>query len=171
MPDSNPRLLTRQGAEGFRSIAANEGPRGLWRGTSLALFGVTNGAIQFMAYEKMKDWAFARRRAQYAQTGRAWTVNDDRLVSRPGGHASSAANFATQSNTAYSIMSSISKLGALALTYPYQVVRSRIQASPFGIPIPRIVLERYAAANIHISPHSARSGAFCDLLRLFQGAC
>jgi hypothetical protein len=35
-----------------------------------------------------------------------------------------------QSNTAYSVMSGGSKLAALSLTYPYQVVRSRIQVRP-----------------------------------------
>jgi hypothetical protein len=71
IPAHSPQL------EGFSSIARNEGIRGLWRGTLLGLFGVTNGAIQFMAYEKMKDWAFARRRVQAAKTGKE---PDDKLV-------------------------------------------------------------------------------------------
>ena len=37
----------------------------------------------------------------------------------------------TQSNTAYTVMSGASKLFALAITYPYQVIRSRLQVGPF----------------------------------------
>ena len=37
------------------------------------------------------------------------------------------SSFFLQSNFAYTVMSITSKLAALALTYPYQVVRSRIQ--------------------------------------------
>ncbi|KAH8978824.1 mitochondrial carrier domain-containing protein [Lactarius akahatsu] len=47
---------------GFRAIFSDEGWAGLYRGTSLALVGVSNGAPQFMAYEKMKSWAFERKR-------------------------------------------------------------------------------------------------------------
>jgi len=95
---------------GFRAIFRDEGLGGLYRGTSLALFGVSNGALQFMGYEKMKNWAFERKRRRVAKLGRAWTTDDDKL-----------------SNTAYTIMSGASKLGALCATYPYQVIRSRIQ--------------------------------------------
>jgi solute carrier family 25 folate transporter 32 len=49
-------------ADGLASIYRTEGVRGLYLGTTLALFGVLNGAIQFMAYEEMKKWAFERRR-------------------------------------------------------------------------------------------------------------
>jgi solute carrier family 25 folate transporter 32 len=54
---------------------------GLWRGTSLALFGVSNGAIQFMAYEEMKRWGFERKRNQFAKKGRTMSPEDDKLVS------------------------------------------------------------------------------------------
>ncbi|KIY52577.1 mitochondrial FAD carrier protein [Fistulina hepatica ATCC 64428] len=95
---------------GLSTIYRTEGIQGLFRGTSLALFGVSNGAIQFMLYEEMKQWGFARKRRQYAAAGIPWTPEVDKL-----------------SNTAYTIMSGTSKLGALTLTYPYQVIRSRIQ--------------------------------------------
>ena len=65
---------------GFRAIFHDEGWRGLYRGTSLALFGVSNGALQFMGYEKMKGWAFERKRRRVAKLGRAWTTDDEKLV-------------------------------------------------------------------------------------------
>jgi solute carrier family 25 folate transporter 32 len=65
---------------GSRAIYREEGLRGLWRGTSLALVGVSNGALQFMAYEKMKSWAFERRRRRLDKLGRAWTMEDEKLV-------------------------------------------------------------------------------------------
>jgi solute carrier family 25 folate transporter 32 len=65
---------------GTRAIFRDEGLRGLYRGTSLALVGVGNGALQFVAYEKMKLWAFERRRRRLEKLGRAWTMDDDKLV-------------------------------------------------------------------------------------------
>lgn len=67
-------------AGGFSAIYHGEGWRGLYRGTSLALFGVSNGALQFMGYEKMKGWGFERKRRRFAKQGRAWTTEDDKLV-------------------------------------------------------------------------------------------
>ncbi|TFK43089.1 mitochondrial carrier domain-containing protein [Crucibulum laeve] len=96
--------------DGITTIVRTEGVSGLFRGTSLALFGVSNGAIQFMAYEKMKKWGFDRKRKQFEKTGREWTPQADKL-----------------SNLSYTVMSISSKLMALSITYPYQVVRSRIQ--------------------------------------------
>ncbi|OSX60487.1 hypothetical protein POSPLADRAFT_1148334 [Postia placenta MAD-698-R-SB12] len=95
---------------GLTSIYRTEGLPGLYRGTTLALFGVSNGAIQFMAYEEMKRWGFERKRRQFTKEGKDYKPEDDKL-----------------SNTSYTIMSGASKLWALALTYPYQVIRSRIQ--------------------------------------------
>jgi len=67
-------------AGGFRAIFRDEGWAGLYRGTLLALVGVGNGALQFMAYEKMKNWAFERKQRRVAKLGRAWTTDDDKLV-------------------------------------------------------------------------------------------
>jgi solute carrier family 25 folate transporter 32 len=65
---------------GFRAIYLDEGWRGLYRGTTLALVGVSNGALQFMGYEKMKSWAFERKRRRFTKVGREWTMQDDKLV-------------------------------------------------------------------------------------------
>jgi len=45
--------------------------------------GVSYGALQFTVYEKMKSWAFERKRRQSAKLGREWTVQDDKLVRCP----------------------------------------------------------------------------------------
>src|SRR6266702_5337354 len=56
-------LLTSVGpACGFRVIFRDEGWGGLYRGTLLALVGVSNGALQFMVYKQMKSWAFELER-------------------------------------------------------------------------------------------------------------
>lgn len=68
-------------ADGLSSIYRAEGLHGLYRGTSLALFGVSNGALQFMCYEELKRWGFARKRKQFAKAGKEYTHADDKLVS------------------------------------------------------------------------------------------
>lgn len=68
-------------SDGFKSIYRDEGVKGLYRGTTLALVGVSNGAIQFMGYEKMKVWGFAQKRKRFATQGREFRTEDDKLVS------------------------------------------------------------------------------------------
>ncbi|TKY88240.1 hypothetical protein EX895_002950 [Sporisorium graminicola] len=95
---------------GLVSIYRTEGIRGLYKGAGLALFGVSNGAIQFMAYEELKKWrtSVATRKLQ-ASAGQVDT------------------SMIKLSNAEYIVMSGVSKVAAILLTYPYQVVRSRIQ--------------------------------------------
>lgn len=81
--------------DAFSSIIRNEGFFGLYRGIVPALFGVSHGAVQFMAYEELK-------RSNYFKEG--GTIN-------------------------YLAMASISKIFATLVTYPYQVIKSRIQIS------------------------------------------
>ncbi|KAI5122172.1 hypothetical protein M0805_007070 [Coniferiporia weirii] len=95
---------------GLSSIYRTEGVSGLYRGTTLALVGVSNGAIQFMGYEQLKWFCTEQKKRKYKRTGKEWTVDAEKL-----------------SNTTYTVISAASKLLALTGTYPYQVVRSRIQ--------------------------------------------
>ncbi|KAI8849573.1 mitochondrial carrier domain-containing protein [Chytridium lagenaria] len=79
--------------EGLRVTYRNEGIAGLYKGIGPALFGVSHGALQFMAYEEMKKvWG-----AQMTGTGE------------------------------YLVMAALSKIFATVCTYPYQVVRARLQ--------------------------------------------
>ncbi|KAF8308829.1 mitochondrial carrier [Clavulina sp. PMI_390] len=98
---------------GLSEIARTEGIRGWYRGTWMALVGVTSGSVQFMAYEQMKNFAFARKKRRMLAAGETWREGEEKL-----------------SNTAYTVISATAKLVALVSTYPYQVVRSRLQNSP-----------------------------------------
>ncbi|KAI0329966.1 mitochondrial carrier [Cubamyces sp. BRFM 1775] len=138
---------------GLSSIYRHEGLAGLYRGTSLALFGVSNGAIQFMVYEEMKRWGFERKKRQFAKAGKEYTPSDDKL-----------------SNTAYTLMSGASKLIALASTYPYQVVRSRIQnnATAHLYPtIPLCIKRTFAEEGFS----GFYRGLGTNLVRVLPGTC
>lgn len=82
---------------GMTSIWKMEGFRGYFHGLVPALFGVTHGALYFLAYENIKAWQRAKS-------------SDNQL-----------------SNTDTVIGSALSKIFAGTLTYPSQVIRSRLQ--------------------------------------------
>ncbi|KAJ1964168.1 mitochondrial FAD carrier protein flx1 [Dipsacomyces acuminosporus] len=89
---------------GLTQIASKEGVRGLYKGLAPGLLGVPHGGLQFMAYEEMKKWRLGRHRN------------------------SGAKQIADKFTPAeYAAMSTTSKIFALAVTYPSQVLRSRLQ--------------------------------------------
>ncbi|KAL4702561.1 hypothetical protein ACJJTC_008299 [Scirpophaga incertulas] len=86
--------------DGLSKIYRTEGIRGLYRGFVPGMFGVSHGALQFMTYEEMKN-----RYNQYRNL-----PIDFKLTS-----------------VEYLTFAAISKLIAAVGTYPYQVVRARLQ--------------------------------------------
>lgn len=89
---------------GARSILATEGISGLYRGLGVSLIGVSHGAVQFAVYEPAKRWYRTRRHQKHG-------IQD-------------TAPLTTEATVA---LSSVAKLVAGAVTYPYQVLRSRLQ--------------------------------------------
>ena len=85
--------------DGSRQIYRSEGIRGFYRGLVPSLFGVSHGALQFMAYEQLK-------------------ISRGRNIS--GGQKELSA-------TDYLVLSGLAKVFAGSITYPYQVVRARLQ--------------------------------------------
>ncbi|KAK7886489.1 hypothetical protein WMY93_026110 [Mugilogobius chulae] len=81
-------------------IYRQEGLAGLYKGYIPGLFGTSHGALQFMAYEELK-----RDYNKYKK----------------------APSDAKLSALEYITMAALSKLFAAATTYPYQVVRARLQ--------------------------------------------
>lgn len=97
--------------DGVLSIYHNEGLAGFYRGLVPSLFGVSHGAIQFMAYEELKSWRRAEiLRKSFSTTGRRSAVERIEL-----------------GNLDVLALSAFSKTIAGVTTYPYQVVRSRLQ--------------------------------------------
>lgn len=66
--------------DGFRSIYRTEGIRGLYKGSLLALVGVSNGSIQFATYEEIKRRRTEVKRRKYLREGKEWKVEDEKLV-------------------------------------------------------------------------------------------
>lgn len=81
-------------------IYRTEGVRGLYKGYVPGLFGTSHGALQFMAYEELK---------------------------RDYNKYKNVASDAKLNALEYITMAALSKLFAVATTYPYQVVRARLQ--------------------------------------------
>ncbi|BES92365.1 Mitochondrial carrier protein [Nesidiocoris tenuis] len=86
--------------DALSSIYRLEGVRGLYRGFVPGMFGVSHGAIQFMTYEEMKNSYNQYRNVPI----------DTKL-----------------STVEYLGFAATSKLIAASVTYPYQVIRARLQ--------------------------------------------
>ncbi|KAI0422240.1 mitochondrial folate carrier protein [Xylaria grammica] len=95
---------------GAAQLLQAEGWRGFYRGLGISLLGVSHGAVQFTVYDPLKQMYIKRRQKLAERTdrpndhGKQWMTNEATLV-----------------------ISSVSKLVAGAVTYPYQVIRSRLQ--------------------------------------------
>ncbi|KAK2732682.1 hypothetical protein FQN57_002578 [Myotisia sp. PD_48] len=98
---------------GVRQIYRTEGVGGFYRGLVPALFGVSHGALQFMAYEQLKRY---RSNSMAISPGNLGNSNGAR-TQRPR----------TLNNLDYLILSGLSKTFAGTVTYPYQVLRARLQ--------------------------------------------
>lgn len=126
--------------QSLRYIWKDEGIQGLYKGGGLALLGVSSGAIQFMAYEELKRWRMQAAKKRLAAAKGMKTFHDD-------GEAIKL------DNSEYLVISGAAKLVAIGLTYPYQVIRSRIQVSPFGDVPFRILIPVKNHATFHLYPN------------------
>jgi solute carrier family 25 folate transporter 32 len=92
---------------GAKQVLRDEGLKGFYRGAGISLVGNSHGAVQFAVYEPMKKfWRKYSTRDQVHIHGQ----RDEKL-----------------SNMALLVMSGFAKIFAGTVTYPYQVVRSRLQ--------------------------------------------
>ncbi|KAI1812673.1 mitochondrial folate carrier protein [Poronia punctata] len=93
---------------GAAHLLRTEGWTGFYRGLGIGLFGVSHGAVQFAVYDPLKKMYISSRLRDGDDDG--------------NGNAN-----ALMTNEATLVLSSVSKLVAGAVTYPYQVIRSRLQ--------------------------------------------
>lgn len=112
-----------------RKIATDEGIRGLTRGLGPSLIMVSHPSLQFMAYEALKDYA-RERRALSGPTTLGGIF--ERLLIRGDSDAKAYRTRDAQELGAFEfvICAALSKMFASVVTYPYQVVRTRLQKIP-----------------------------------------
>lgn len=104
--------------DALTTIMKEEGWSGLYKGIVPSLFlQVSHGAIQFTVYEELRKVIVDFKSKQRKQ-------NPDR--------ANNLLNSAD-----YAILGGSSKIAAMLLTYPFQVIRARLQQRPSGNGIPR----------------------------------
>jgi solute carrier family 25 folate transporter 32 len=96
--------------QGAKHVWQSEGPKGFYRGAGASLLGNSHGAVQFAVYEPLKKiW-------------RRYVARSHALSGEGGRHGEGKLG-----NTATLAISGTSKIVAGTVTYPYQVLRSRLQ--------------------------------------------
>nr|XP_010917681.1 folate transporter 1, chloroplastic [Elaeis guineensis] len=104
-------------SDALRTILREEGWRALYKGIGPGLLLVTHGAIQFTVYEELRKFALYLK----VKEGRTNHINSDKLLN----------------SFDYATLGASSKIAAILLTYPYQVIRARLQQRPGGDGIPK----------------------------------
>ncbi|KAL8575033.1 hypothetical protein ACOMHN_063565 [Nucella lapillus] len=98
--DTFTKIFRDEGVRGLYKIFRVEGVWGLYKGFVPGMLGISHGALQFMAYEEMKT-IYNQYRKQPLDT--------------------------KLGSIEYILFAATSKMFAACLTYPYQVIRSRLQ--------------------------------------------
>jgi len=145
----------------LRSLYAAEGVLGLYRGFVPGLFGVSHGALQFMCYEELKRFRLVQLQ-RHAVADLAASSSSAAAPQRlPPSHQWSAAETVC--------MSALSKAFASVCTYPYQVVRSRLQAARGSERTPlRVVLrDTWREGGVQ----AFYRGGLINLARVMPAAC
>ncbi|PFH46325.1 hypothetical protein AMATHDRAFT_199634 [Amanita thiersii Skay4041] len=109
-PDSKHVTKTLGLFETIKKILATDGVGAFWRGIGPALVLVINPVLQYTVFEQLKNLLISRRTQKLRVTGAAATA------------------VAVLSDWDFFLLGAISKLVATSLTYPYIVVKSRLQA-------------------------------------------
>lgn len=96
-------------AETIKYILNNGGVKAFWRGLGPALMLVINPIIQYTVFEQLKNLLIKKRTARLRAIG-------------------NKSSFVTLTDLDYFLLGALSKLVATSITYPYIVIKSRLQA-------------------------------------------
>lgn len=97
----------------IKQTVRHEGIKGLYRGLSASYLGVTESSLQWVMYEQMKMYLARRDSLKKSDPGYDYTSWDSAELW--GGRISAAG---------------LAKLVAAAITYPHEVVRTRLRQAP-----------------------------------------
>lgn len=107
--------------DAIRTIYRTEGFRAFYKGLLPSLMGVSHVAVQFPLYEKAKSWAGELASLQTPHSGLFRRSRTPLTPDQGGGDHSSL------SPTTILACSAFSKMVASLITYPHEVLRTRIQ--------------------------------------------
>ena len=125
--------------DGLSKIWGGEGIRGLYRGYVAGVIGVSHGVVQIVSYDRLKS---IYRQYYLATEDTPWYV--------------------------YLSLSAISKVFAVTSTYPYQVVRFRIQSHN---QLYKGVIQTTVLTARNEGVHGFYKGMLPSLLRLTPATC
>jgi len=109
VPDESAPIQKKLGfVQTAKHIVRKDGVSGFWRGIYPALILVMNPILQYTAFEQLKNFLIARRTLRLRSSGSAGKV--------------------ILSDLDYFWLGAVSKLIATSTTYPYIVIKSRLQA-------------------------------------------
>lgn len=103
--------------DALRTILKEEGWSALYRGIAPSLFLVSHGAVQFMVYEELRKFVVEFKCKESNKN----LGSDAKLLD----------------SVDYAVLGASSKLAAILMTYPFQVIRARLQQRPNRDGIPR----------------------------------
>ncbi|XP_062102484.1 folate transporter 1, chloroplastic isoform X2 [Humulus lupulus] len=103
--------------DALRTIMREEGWMALYKGIVPGLFLVSHGAIQFTAYEELRKVII--------------DFKSRKRIEKSGG------SDAVLNSIDYAALGATSKIAAILLSYPFQVMRSRLQQRPSSEGIPK----------------------------------
>lgn len=111
---SNQRRQYRNSWDCFKKIVRNEGFKALYRGLSASYLGTAESSIQWVLYEQMKLF-IRRKQAKRAEDGQFYTKSKK-----------FSDWFATSG------AAGVAKLLASLITYPHEVIRTRLRQAPLA---------------------------------------
>ncbi|RVX16565.1 Folate transporter 1, chloroplastic [Vitis vinifera] len=113
-----PTGLVAPTTDALRTILKEEGWSALYRGIAPSLFlQVSHGAVQFMVYEELRKFVVEFKCKESNKN----LGSDAKLLD----------------SVDYAVLGASSKLAAILMTYPFQVIRARLQQRPNRDGIPR----------------------------------
>lgn len=127
----------------MRHIVREEGVRGLFRGMTLSWLGSSEGAIHFLIFERFKAYARARDPSI-----------DDRTVPP----------------LAFFVYAAIARLFATTLTYPHEVVRTRVRQREAGDDYGRGIVRAFRSVYATEGLRGYYNGMAAHLLRVVPNA-
>lgn len=109
-------------AAAFERIWRQEGPKAFFNGMGISMVGTVQGAIQFAVYDPMNDWFREHSRNDWFRELQRNILGASNKDGRKGKDDTTPWMVTI-------ITSSLGKAVPVTLTYPYQVVRTRLQVT------------------------------------------